>query len=200
MTDQKKDLRREMNRKRRALSAQQREAAGKLAAERLLALPCWKRSTSVFAYSDYNGELPTEQILQKALEEGKILALPRITAPGQMEFHALACLQERVAGSYGILEPDGEKEIVIPDTQSLLLLPATAFDEEGNRLGYGGGFYDRYCRRFPQAIRIGLAYEFQVVLKVPRAEFDIPVQGIVTEAQTRLFRDGKGCKIDSFPL
>ena len=138
----------------------------------------WERE-SFFVYASYLTEVDTKKIIARLKEAGKKVCLPRLIA-GRM---IAAKDGERRTNAYGIEEPVcGEDEPC-----EVALVPLLAADEEGNRLGYGGGYYDRYFQAHPAILRVGLAYEGQVVKKLPAQEGDIPLHALITERGLRLF-------------
>jgi 5-formyltetrahydrofolate cyclo-ligase len=136
-------------------------------------------------------ELDAGPIARQALAQGKRLLLPRCRdgAPGLVDLGCVGCLSEAVPGSYGILEPPREAcrppEAFSPD---LILVPGLAFDRRGNRLGFGGGYYDRLLAlpMAQKAFTAGLGYDFQLVPTLPADPWDQPVNAVVTDRQTLL--------------
>ena len=90
-----------------------------------------------------------------------------------MDFYEIRDFSELQKGAYGILEPTGDR-LLLPQKDDLMLVPGAAFDRNGYRIGYGGGYYDRYLRRHPDMKTIALAYDFQIISRVPAEEFDVP--------------------------
>jgi len=77
---------------------------------------------------------------------------------------------------------------ISPNSLDVVVVPGVAFDPDGNRIGYGGGYYDRFLIQVPRAWRIGVCYDLQLIKEVPRADHDVPVDAVVTEAKTILLR------------
>lgn len=172
-------------------------SAGRLAAEtamgeRLLSLPQWQEAPLICGYVPIRGEPNTLPLLQKAREQGKTTALPvTITGAeeGRMIFRALP--QDRPPplspARFGILEPETSCPSLSPEelSHALLLVPALAFDEEGYRLGYGGGYYDRFLKglrhRGVPITTVGLVFSVCRVPCLPRQAHDIPVDLIIDE-------------------
>ena len=184
-----------MNVRRSALSSHEVRQLGTLAQRALMADAVWIKARQVGLYVSTRGEMSTALLLQKAWEEGKQVLLPRCLPKrlGYMDFvlcdgpHCLA------PGFFGIEEPRPELEALpwewdgasgqvelFPD---LLVLPGVAFDQQGNRLGYGGGYYDRALAHpaLGGALRVGLAYSWQVIRRLPVESWDCPVQALCTE-------------------
>ena len=177
--------------RRSALAPEAVAAAGRLAAQRVLALPAYVQAREILAYMAVRNELDAGPIARQALAQGKRLLLPRCRdgAPGLVDLGCVGCLSEAVPGSYGILEPPREAcrppEAFSPD---LILVPGLAFDRRGNRLGFGGGYYDRLLAlpMAQKAFTAGLGYDFQLVPTLPADPWDQPVNAVVTDRQTLL--------------
>ena len=134
----------------------------------------------VGGYYPYNYEFNAINILKKFEEQNYQISLPKIKKNNMMDFFQWSINDPMTINQYGIPEP-ASKKIVYP---SLLLVPIVAFDKQLNRIGYGGGFYDRYIKRIKKnkkIITIGLAYSFQKVKKIPLNKFDIKLDFIITD-------------------
>ena len=131
-------------------------------------------------YFPYNYEVDIINILRKFEQNNFIISLPRIKKNFQMDFYQWSLKDPLKINNYGIPEPVSDK-VLSPD---MLLIPLVAFDKNLNRLGYGGGFYDRYISKInknKKIIKIGIAYSFQKVKKIPINKFDIKLNFIITE-------------------
>ena len=131
-------------------------------------------------YYPYNYEADTMNILEKFEKQNYIISLPKIKKNSQMDFFYWSTKDPMAINRYGIPEPISNK-VKYPD---ILLVPLVAYDKNFNRIGYGGGFYDRYIKKIKKnkkIITIGLAYSFQKVKKIPINEYDIKLDFIVTE-------------------
>jgi len=134
----------------------------------------------VGGYYPYNNELDCIQILKKLEKKNYIISLPRIKNNFQMDFIQWSFKEPLVINKFGIPEPSNGK-IKFPD---ILLIPLLSFDKKLNRVGYGGGFYDRYIhkiKRKKKPLLVGLAYSFQKVKKIPINEHDKKLDFVVTE-------------------
>ena len=131
-------------------------------------------------YYPYNYEMDILKIL-KVLEKKKYkISLPKIRKKNQMNFFEWSYDEPLSISKYGIPEPISKK-IIYPD---VLMVPLVAFDDELNRLGYGGGYYDRYLSKIlkkKKIIKIGIAYSFQKLQKIPTNKYDIRLDYIITE-------------------
>ena len=138
----------------------------------------------VGGYYPYNYEINTVKILEKFEKLNYLVTLPKIKNNYQMDFFHWSTNDPLLINKYGIPESTSNK-INYPN---ILLVPLVAFDKHLNRVGYGGGFYDRYIRKLKKKkkiITIGLAYSFQKVKKIPINRYDIKLDFIVTEKKTK---------------
>lgn len=146
----------------------------------LIALDEYKGAYNIFCYASYNSEVDTFWLMEKILADGKNLYLPRcITDTKEMEVCRVSDLSELQSGAYGIREPIGKGVLVSLD---LVIAPMVAFDREKNRLGYGGGYYDRFLAK-TDAIRLGIAFSEQESDKLVKEPTDIPMDIIITEKE-----------------
>lgn len=188
----KSALRREYRRLRDGLPQAERTAAETAIYESLFSLPAWREASVVCGYASVRGELNTTPILRRAVAEGKTVALPvTVTdaSEGRMIFRALpdGNFDNLTTARFGIPEPDETCPALSLSELSgaLILVPALAFDREGYRLGYGGGYYDRFLRELSDASipasAVGLSFSACVVPVLPRNSYDIPVHIILDE-------------------
>lgn len=171
----KKALRRSIAEQKRRLTEAQIEAASRRLLEQLVRHPLYRAATSIYGYLSYNQEVRTEPILRRAEADGKRVAVPKVCGD-EMKFLRLDWA--KIASGYrGIPEPtDGE---VADDTDALVLMPGLAFDAQGHRLGYGGGFYDRFLAAEPHPT-IALCYDFQLLDRLETEDHDIPVDAVLS--------------------
>ena len=141
-------------------------------------------SKIVGAYYPYNYEINPINILEKLEEQNYQISLPKIKKNFKMDFYHWSVEQPLSINQYGIPEPITNK-VVYP---SILLVPLVAFDKRLNRIGYGGGFYDRYIKKIKKKKKIftiGLAYSFQKIRNVPINKYDTKLDFILTEKKIR---------------
>lgn len=136
-------------------------------------------ATTLALYCAIRSEVTTTAIFSAAVKAGKRVLYPRTTGD-TLEFVAVESLEALVASRYGIHEPQSGASILLPEID-LIVLPGVAFDQEGIRLGYGMGCYDRALAEADRPTLVGLAYDFQVVPALPREKHDVPVNIVVTE-------------------
>lgn len=173
----KKILRREISAKKRSLSKEQIDRYSQELLELLVQHPLYKTAKSIYGYLSYNQEVRTEPILRRAQADGKKVAVPKVFGD-EMKFLWLEW--DKVQEGYkGIPEPtDGE---TADDPAALVLMPGLAFDPQGHRLGYGGGFYDRFLAAEPHPT-LALCYDFQLLEKVETESHDIPVDAVLSSS------------------
>ena len=119
---------------------------------------------------------------------GSAIAYPRVDGPG-LTFHEVALDALVPSGKFKIPEPRPDAPIVMPEQLDALVIPGLAFDRSGHRIGYGAGFYDALLKRAPQARRIGVCYDFQLVESVPHGPTDEQVHVVVTNLSTTLIKE-----------
>lgn len=180
----KKQIRKEYLEKRNKLSAEKRDKASEKITERLLKMPEVKDAPTVFVYASHKSEVSTKRLIQTLLSEGRKVALPKVNGE-EMAFYEISSWDDLFPGYQGILEPQvREAEAVRPHSRDVMLLPGACFDYAGNRIGYGGGYYDRYLKSLPgkKPTLIGLAFYKQVYPTfLPAEPHDETLTYVVTE-------------------
>lgn len=203
--DDKKSFRKAMLLKRDGIPYENRMEADNARNEHIRSWETYKEAELLLFYVSYRSEADTLQLIKEALADNRKVAVPKVVGT-DMVFYRITELSQLVEGYKGILEPDteqaevlvdcdggiadadrtepqvGEKREALPN-HTLLFVPGCAFDEKGGRMGYGGGFYDRFMEKYPDVLRVALAYEEQLVDEVPREAHDKPVDAIVTESR-----------------
>ena len=171
--------------RRDALPGAQRLAAGEALRARLTALLVVAGARTMLCFASFRSEVDTTPLIAWCLARGTAVALPRIVGAHHMEAYAVTDLQrDLVAGRWDIPEPRPGLPLVDPAAIDVVIVPGSAFDRAGGRLGYGGGFYDTFLARLrPDARRIGVGFDLQVVDRVPREAHDLCVDLIVTESR-----------------
>jgi 5-formyltetrahydrofolate cyclo-ligase len=183
----REQLRRSVRQRRRALTARQRYAAGVAARNAAAAAGVLRPGSRVGVYLSVRGELDTEPLIDLARKRGCKLFVPVIDQPrrGDMRFAALAGSLQ--ANRVGILEPNGRYGSVSGRSLDLVLVPIVAFGRHGERLGTGGGYYDRafaYLRRravWSKPALVGLGYHWQRVDELTSHHWDVPLTAVITD-------------------
>ncbi len=181
----KKEIRDEMKRRRARMSEKERSRQNLAIYHAILAEDIWQDLSCFFPFVSVGTEVDTIALIQRVLtmqEEGASIrvAVPRVEGR-EMDFYEIHSLQDLEEGSYGIREPRGYCRKILAD-QGLMLLPGLAFDRNGGRVGYGGGFYDRYLSRHGSShlMTWAPAYDFQLVDRLAVESHDIAPQKIIT--------------------
>lgn len=169
----KKQLRAQIREKKRAMTDARIEEKSALLAQKFFACEAYGRAKTLYGYLPYNQEVRTVPILAQALRDGKQVAVPKVYGD-TMRFILLTDLSAVEAGYSGIPEPIADGPVA-KDPQALVLMPGLAFDPNGNRMGYGGGFYDKFLEAEPDHPTVALCYDFQMLPHLDTEEHDIPV-------------------------
>lgn len=143
----------------------------------------YKKSKRIFIYVSYNNEVDTKEIIEYSLKNDKIIYVPKINIEDKtMKAIRIHSLNELYVNKYGILEPNIVDKNYIESDFDLIVLPGIAFDKVGNRIGYGGGYYDKYLSVLECKInKVALAYEFQVIDNIETEKHDIKVDCVITD-------------------
>lgn len=183
MTNDKNDLRIISKNKRKELSTLDRKHYDSLILENVLNDQKFKDSNTIFIYVSYKDEVDTHEIIKSALLLNKKVCVPLIISKKDgMEAIYINSLEDLEANYMGILEPKYNKDNVTKaEDIDVVFVPGLAFDTNGGRLGYGGGFYDRFLKNLKkQAVKIALAYENQIVDYVPMEPLDVKTDYIIS--------------------
>lgn len=169
----KKALRLMIREKKRAMSEEQIIAASLQLKEQFINTQQYIDAKTIYGYLPYNQEVRTIPILQRAMLDGKRVAVPKVYGD-QMRFIYISDFNSFEKSSMGIPEPISDVPIA-DDVSALMLMPGLAFDNKGHRVGYGGGFYDKFLAAEPDHPTVALCYDFQMMPKLETDLHDIPV-------------------------
>lgn len=173
----KKELRRAIRERKRAMTLDEIESRSRKLGELFAASEAYQKARTIYGYLPYNQEVRTVPMLERALAEGKRVAVPKCYGD-EMKFIYLDDLTQVEKGYAGIPEPIADGPIA-DDPQALVLMPGLAFDPAGHRIGYGGGFYDKFLAQEPEHPTLALCYEFQMLEHLETEEFDVPVDTVL---------------------
>lgn len=173
----KKELRRSIREQKRAMTETEIITRSAKLRELFLASEAYKNAKTIYGYLPYNQEVRTVPMLEQALKDGKRVAVPKCYGE-EMKFIFLDDLSKVEKGYANIPEPIAD-EPVADDETALVLMPGLAFDPQGHRVGYGGGFYDKFLSREPNHPTLALCYEFQMLPSLETEEHDIPVDYVL---------------------
>lgn len=176
------ELRREKIRLRRAMSGEERMRKSAAIVRALLNCAAYQKADSLLVYVSYREEVSTQELIESALAHGKRVFCPKVEA-GNMEFYRIFSQEDLKAGFRGILEPgEGLPAYERKKGGALLVAPGTAFDRLGHRIGYGGGYYDRYLGKFAKPDKpycIGLCFACQLAERIEPEAHDISMDEVI---------------------
>ena len=179
-----KALRQQLRQRRKALTHCQQQTAAQQLCEQLVRLDSFQNAKHIAVYKAFNGEISLQPIIEKARQLGKFCYLPLLPdgLAEPMQFALDVAAKPLLENRYGIKEPDGEASIIAVSELDLVLMPLVGFDIQGTRLGMGGGYYDcTFASRSQHQTLIGVAHQCQQVDYLPRRDWDVPVDMIVTD-------------------
>jgi 5-formyltetrahydrofolate cyclo-ligase len=187
---QKRAIRTEVRAARDALAPDERERRSLRIRDRFLALPELETASTVMLFWSFGSEVDTAPLLRSLVERGVMAALPRIV-DGELEPRTYRPGDPVTETPFGACEP-ACGEVLDPPALDVIVTPGIAFDRAGRRVGYGGGYYDRFFGRTrPDSLRVGVAFEVQLVDgDLPGGHFDLPVHAIVTGSEVVRCRTG----------
>ena len=187
------EMRISMLKQRDAMALARRRALSAAIGERLSRHPVFVQATQILFFVSHGSELETMDMRILSRRLGKTVAVPRCEPCSRtLKFHLLEEDDALTPGSYGILEPRGDAKLASLAPGTLVLVPGTVFDRRGNRLGMGGGYYDRWLAGEGRGLStLGLAFHEQLVERVPIGLLDVPVHYLLTD------RDSIDCALES---
>lgn len=180
----KRALRKRYQDIRDALPLSDRAVWSKAITNGLLRFPQIQEAQSVFLYDAMRSEVETAALADALLHLGKTVCFPRLdtTVPGKMEAVPVRSRQDLVPGPFGTRQPMARLSPIDPARIDIVLTPGLAFTREGVRLGYGGGYYDRFFPQCDAALRIALCYTAQLAEALPLDPHDVPMHILFTES------------------
>ena len=179
---EKQQLRRYYREARRTLSSDEKRFIDCKISDNLLKSDLYRDAACIFCYVSTSDEIGTAAILEQALTDGKTLCVPLCGKGGSMTARKITALSELQAGHYGILEPSNTAPEIAPENIDLILAPALSCDRKGYRLGYGGGYYDRFLSR-TNAVCAALCASQRMSAALPHEAFDRCCHYIITERE-----------------
>lgn len=178
----KEKLRKQMLEKRNGILEIERKKKSGDILHRFTESAIYKNAQCIDCYVSVGSEVETWSMLHQAWRDGKKVAVPVTEKNGMMYFMEIEYIEQLSLTRLGLWEPKGRKEWEhIPCEKDVFLIPGLAFDCRGKRLGYGGGFYDRYLEKYRGFPTIGLGFEVQILENVPGEAYDMDLQYILTE-------------------
>ena len=180
----KDNLRKEYLDKRTAMSVDEAERMSAIIKDRLMSSGVLQGTDTIFTYHAFRNEVKVQSFPEK------IMAMPQVDQDGTMIFRQVNGDTVFRKSRFGVHEPD-TGSCVKPTDSTVVLVPGACFSENGYRIGYGGGYYDRYLHTHPKGMTIGVCYDFQLREEVPVEDHDQPVDMIVTEKRIIDLRNKK---------
>lgn len=181
--ERKKDIRKRILKERAQLSGELWKTYSKSVADCLIHHPIFAEAKIVYGYMPIRKEVDTLPILEEALRQHKRIALPKVLSKTEMQFFEITSFRELEPGAYGILEPPVDHPA--SEQEGLLLMPGACFDRELHRIGYGGGYYDRFLEIHPGFTTAALSFSLQCMDQIPWDPHDIRPQYLFTEKEIR---------------
>ena len=174
----KSELRKQVLQEMKAIPREQKQAMDQALTDQFLKHPFYQEAKVIATYLSFPHEFQTQELIEQAQKDGKKVLIPKTYPKGRMEF-VVYRPQQLVKTSFGLLEPQGDLEVVDASQIDLVHVPGLAFTTEGYRIGYGGGYYDRYLEHFP-GHTLSTIYPCQVQQFMPE-NHDIPVQEVLID-------------------
>ena len=174
----KSELRKQVLHEMKAISQEQKPAIDQALTERLLHHPFYQEAKVIATYLSFPHEFQTQELIEQVLKDGKKVLIPKTYPKGRMDF-VVYDPQQLVKTSFGLLEPEGELTVIDSCQIDLIHVPGLVFTTEGYRIGYGGGYYDRYLEHFP-GHTLSTVYPCQIQDFSPE-NHDIPVQEVLID-------------------
>ncbi|WZL72156.1 5-formyltetrahydrofolate cyclo-ligase [Clostridiaceae bacterium 35-E11] len=184
----KKDIRQQILHVRKQLTPQAQTEKSKMIFNQLKEFKLYKTAENIMVYIDFRNEVKTDSIIADLISSNKKVIIP-ICVPKTKDLILSQLLdpsKELEKSTFGVLEPKKEYiRKVDPASIDLVIVPGVAFDRQGYRIGYGAGYYDRFFEKLPKPVpSIAIAFDLQMIPKVPADDFDYPVDYIITETET----------------
>lgn len=176
MLNSKQELRARIRQQKQAMVTEEIESKSAELCRLAAQTEVWKEASTIYGYFPFNQEIRLLPLLQQALAEGKQVALPKCYGK-EMRFILVSDLSRVQASTFGVPEPMDDSPVARDET-ALVLVPGLAFDAHGYRVGYGGGYYDRFFTCEPHHPTIGLCFDFQLVADLEPESHDIPVDTV----------------------
>jgi len=179
--ESKKDIRKSVLEIRNRITDKKWEEKSRLIYEKVVTHPFFLEADAIYCYVDYRREVGTRDIIEHAWKLSKKVATPKVNGD-EMNFYYIQSFEDLQEGFKGILEP--KQTYPANDENVLVIMPGAVFDKKCNRIGYGKGYYDKYLHAHPHYKTIAIAFELQMVDKIPAEAYDICPNMIITEENT----------------
>lgn len=182
----KSTLRKEILNKRKNLPKEEIENTSTILCNKIINHPKYNEATIILAYMAQDGEIDLNTLIDDAINKNKKVYIPKVLGKHKMEFYKYTNKNDLEISNFGILEPKEKEPLQISDKdQIFVVVPGVAFDKSGNRIGYGGGFYDSYLstilKKYNSSVyTLAPCHNFQLVDLINSEDLDIPVMEVIT--------------------
>ena len=181
----KKEIRQQMRKIRREMPPKEAERKDQAIYEKVISMEQYRKARTVVIYVSKELEVDTIRLIQKAWADDKQVAVPRCVENTRlMKMHLITAMDDLQQGAYGILEPKEELPVLEKTRDAICIVPAFCNDFRGYRVGYGGGYYDRYLSGF-EGVKIGINYSDCVRPRLIGGRYDVPIDVLVTDRYIR---------------
>lgn len=171
----KKQIRQQMIKQRKNMSYEEHKQKSSIICNKIINSDKYKKSKIIFCYAGINNEVCLTELIEHALKNNKKIAMPKVEGK-DIDFYYISSIDKLIPGYYNIPEPDTKYPALESD---IIIVPGVAFSKKGERLGYGGGFYDRFLAE-NNIYSIGVGYDFQIFDSLPVEAHDIKIDKIIS--------------------
>jgi len=188
----KDELRKIMIFKRDSLNEKEHKRRSQIITSQILNLLAYLNSKTIFTYVSFRSEVDTKSFINKALKDHKRIAVPMTLAREKTIVPCeISSLDDLIPGTWSILEPKKDNCKLLDSKEiDLVIIPGLAFDNSFNRLGYGAGYYDRFLPSLNSStVKLGIAFDFQLIEQIPHEDNDIQMDGIITDRRLLINKD-----------
>ena len=180
--DEKKELRNKMKKIRNLISKENKQIYDEIIFNKLIIDSDFKNANNYFIFVNFGSEIDTKKIINYLLERNKNVFVPKVVGK-DMKLFKINGFNDLEEGCMGILEPKDECVEFVDEKLNFILMPGLAFDKSGGRIGYGGGYYDKFLKQlsyYKKIPKVAIAYNFQVIDYIPMNDYDVKVDKIIT--------------------
>jgi 5-formyltetrahydrofolate cyclo-ligase len=192
------EIRKTIIQKREALGDLEKDEKNLAIAQRLFGMDEFKKSKTIFCFLSTSFEVQTERIIRESLRLGKQVLVPLLDPGENLKASRIPSMDiDFVLGEYDVRQPAPKFRDIVPFSNiDFVVVPGLAFDSFGNRIGYGGGFYDKFFKKITGNVsRVAVGYDFQLFNLVPHSDLDEPVHFLITETKALRCRDVSGIEV-----
>ena len=175
----KKQIRQILLEKRNALEEKEVKVNSRHIVEEIIASEEYQVCKQLFLYSPKGNEIDLSDLFSIALKDKKAIAFPKVMSKEEIAFYRVTTLSDLQEGIFGVFEPDTRGGLMACSKETLMIIPGIAFDQEGTRIGFGAGYYDRYLSKNIPLASFGVAYSWQIFDQLPKEEYDIGLTRIL---------------------